>query len=64
MVRTILEWIDKKMDEIDVSKDKHPWLKALALGFLEGCFEGAVITYPVLVGTLLYIGHLGKTQKD
>lgn len=49
MVREALEWVDEKMDEIDMDNDKHPMLKAFGLGAIEGFIDGAVIAYPFLV---------------
>lgn len=46
----ILDWSNDKFDEIDVSKDKHPYLKAFGCGAIEGFIDAAVVMYiPVLI---------------
>lgn len=49
MTKEILNWTEEKLDEIDVTNDKHPMLKAFGLGAIEGFIDGAVVAYPFLV---------------
>lgn len=61
MVKKVLDWTEKKTEEVDIENDKHPYLKAFGLGVIEGAIDGAVIMYPILVGTLFYVGY--KLEK-
>lgn len=64
MVREALEWVDEKMDEIDVANDKHPMLKAFGLGAIEGFIDGAVIAYPfLLIGCIIKNKQIKKLKK-
>lgn len=63
MVRKVLDWTEKKFDEID-ENTKHPYLKAFGLGAIEGAIDGAVIAYPFLVVSAFIVGHkLKKLEK-
>lgn len=55
MTRTILDWTKKNYDEIDCENNKHPYLKAVGLGAIEGAIDGAVLMYvPVLISCYLW----------
>lgn len=54
MVKKVLDWNEKKIDEIDVTKDKHPYLKAWGHGAIEGFVDSAVIWYIPLLMTAYY----------
>ena len=49
LAREILNWTEEKMDEIDVENDKHPYLKCMGLGAIDGYIDGAMIAYPILL---------------
>lgn len=57
----ILDWTHDKFDEIDPD-DKHPYLKAIGCGALEGLIDGAVIWFPIALGAAYYWKH--KATKD
>lgn len=57
IVKELLNWTEEKFEEIDTDNDKHPYLKSFGLGAIEGFVDGAVIAYPILVGTLYYVGY-------
>lgn len=68
MVRKILDWTDEKMDEImdsiDNGTDKHPQLKAIGLGMIQGFIDGAVIAYPILlIGCIVKNRQIKKLQS-
>ena len=51
LVKNLLDWNERKLEEIDVINDKHPYLKAFGLGAIDGLVDGAVIAYiPLLIG--------------
>lgn len=62
LVRKVLAWSDKKFNEIDVSKDKHPNLKAFGLGGIEGYIDGMMLA-PVAYLTGYIIGKAIKNIK-
>ena len=50
IVKRLLDWNEEKIDEIDVTEDKHPYLKAWGHGAIDGFVDAAVIWYiPVLI---------------
>lgn len=57
LAREILNWTEEKMDDIDVEKDKHPYLKAFGLGAVEGYIDGAMIAYPILLVGSFIVGR-------
>ena len=63
VTKEILNWVEKETDKID-ENTKHPYLKSFGLGAIEGAIDGAVLMYPILVGSLYYIGYkIKKNQK-
>ena len=54
MTRKILNWTERKNEEIDVINDKHPYLKSFGLGCVEGFIDGVVVMYPILIGSLYW----------
>lgn len=54
ITRNILDWTEKKTDEIDMT-DKHPYLKAFGLGSIEGYIDGAIIAYPILLASSIIL---------
>lgn len=62
LVRKVLDWTDDKFDEIDVTNDKHPYLKAFGCGAIEGLIDGAVVWFPIALGAAYYWKH--KATKD
>ena len=61
LTSSILDWTHGKFDEIDPD-DKHPYLKAIGCGALEGLIDGAVIMYiPVLISA--YYWKYKATKK-
>lgn len=63
VTKAILDWVEKETNKIDEST-KHPYLKAFGLGAVEGVIDGAVFMYPILVGTLYYIGYKNKKNQN
>ena len=57
MVQEVLEWVDEKIEEVDMDQDKLAIPKCFGLGAIKGFIDGAVIAYPIMLGTLLYVGH-------
>lgn len=53
ITKKILDWNDKKFEEID-ENTKHPVLKAIACGVIEGTIDGAVMAYPILMVGCVY----------
>ena len=50
IVKKVLDWNEEKIDEIDVTEDKHPYLKAFGHGAIDGFVDAAVLMYiPVLI---------------
>ena len=63
LAKKVLKWNDRKFDEIDVMKDKHPHLKAFRAGAIEGYID-AMILAPVAYLTGYIIGKMiGKMIK-
>ena len=54
LTKRLLDWTDRKYDEIDVETDKHWAIKVTALGFVEGAIDGAVFAYPILLAGCVY----------
>lgn len=51
IARKVIGWVDKNMGNIEDSK--HPLAKAFGVGFVEGCIDGAIIAYPILMAACL-----------
>ncbi len=65
MVREILNWTEKKREEINIIEDKDAIPKAFVLGCIDGVIDAAVAWYPVLLITCIVIGNqLKKLQKE
>ena len=55
ITKQILDLSEEKIDEIDVEKDKHPYLKAFGIGAIEGAIDSAVLMYiPVLIACFIW----------
>ena len=55
IARNMLNWTDRKYDEVcyNIGNEKHPIIKAGAIGVIEGFIDGAVISYPILIVTCI-----------
>lgn len=56
VMRNIIEWCDKKMDDAyDETNERKAGAKAFASGFVEGACDAAVILYvPVLIACYVW----------
>ena len=54
LTKKILDWNEKEFEKIDETKDKHPYLKALRTGVINGFIDGAVFAYPILLACCYY----------
>lgn len=54
LAERLLDWNNKKFDEIDVSKDKHPYLKAFGTGAIQGYIDSAVVLFPMVLAAGYY----------
>ena len=50
ITRNILDWVDKKVDEVDVDNDKLALPKCFGLGMIEGMVDVSVLMVPIVVG--------------
>ena len=64
ITRKVLNWTDNKMDEVyDNKNEKHPRIKTIVLGGVEGLIDAAVIAYPILIVGLFAAGKRIKKLK-
>lgn len=64
ITRKILNWTDRKFDEVcDNPNEKHPEVKAFALGGVEGLIDGAIISVPILLVSCIVAGKQLKKFK-
>lgn len=54
VVKRLLDWNQKKFDEIDVENDKHWQAKSFASGAIEGFVDASVVLFPVMVAATYY----------
>ena len=55
ITRTVLNWTKEKYEEIDVTEQgAGKYVKAFALGAIEGAIDGVVLAYPVLLAGCYY----------
>lgn len=62
MVREILDWLDKKTDELEMDKPMD-FVKCVGIGFTEGFIDGSFICATVLLGTGITCSVLNKIKK-
>lgn len=62
ITKGILDWTEEKFDEID-ENTKHPLLKAFGLGAIEGAIDGAVLMYPIIVGSLYWVAYKARKSE-
>ena len=63
ITKGILDWTEEKFDEID-ENTKHPLLKAFGLGAIEGAIDGAVLMYPIIVGSLYWAAYKARKSEN
>lgn len=51
MNRMILEWTDRKFDDVNDGTDKHALMKSIGLGVIEGALNGITV-----IGTITVLG--------
>ena len=65
IARRMLNWTDRKFNEVcDNENEKHPYIKAFALGGVEGLIDGAVIGFPILLVSCIVAGKQLKKLKE
>lgn len=64
MTKIILDKVDEKIKEIATDENaKHANLKLFGLGMIEGAIDGAVIMYPIMVGSLYWAAYKERKSK-
>lgn len=65
LTKRVLYWTDRKFDEVyENENEKHPFIKAFALGGVEGLIDGAVIGFPILLVSCIAAGKQIKKLKE
>lgn len=57
LVKKLLDWNEEMRSEIDVTKDKHPYLKAFGSGAIEGYVNSATLLFPIALALGYYWKH-------
>lgn len=63
LTRELLNWADKKYEEaMETTDERESMRKASVSGFVEGCVDGAVLAYPILLVACLVYQHKLKNK--
>ena len=63
IVKRVLDWTEEKYDEID-ENTKHPYLKSVGIGMIEGFIDGAILAYPILMLGCIVAGKELKKLRN